>query len=126
MGELSMEDFLLARIKECENYIYDTFVEEHLALRSRLLGMLEAQRKLVEWHASFPVLVQGKPEIKHAISGSDIDYNAFSLQFSKQIDLWTRDQYKRITGTWPPALKLMQNWVKQYEKHPQFDKEWLA
>lgn len=130
MREMSLEQFLTERLKETQEWL--SFESIHgrvdLVTSTRLIHAIDAQLAMVAWHEQFPVLIEGPIEYRGPrMDDDDFLYrtDAIKYEVTQRLDIWTRDEYVRRMGTWPPALQLMKDWAKQYDKHPDYNPEWV-
>jgi len=90
---------------------------------ARVLAECEAKRRIIEWHKSWPVLVETEPVFEQA---DPTDVNSMTFRLSKQI-AWTTDQkYRERFGTEPPTGPILRFMAQPYADHPDYDPEWAA
>lgn len=88
---------------------------------NRMLAECEAKRRILEFHRSWPVLVETEPRFDLADS---TDMNAMTYRMSKQI-MWTTEQeYRERFGDEPPTAPMLLALAAVYSDHPDFDPEW--
>ena len=136
---LTLTDFLLARIAEDEvranlrdwhvsgcdtipdasgySYPCDCGVPE------RMRRECEAKRRIVEWHKSWPVLVQKPPTFDQVESA---DPSGFVMRASQQIAWATEQEYRERFGTEPPSAPILRALAAVYADHADYRDEWDA
>ena len=128
-AELTLTDFLLARIAEDERAarkLAETDRRPVLSLATtvnhpdRILLECEAKRRIIELHRSWPVLVETPPTFEQA--GSDADSMTFRM--SQQIQWQTQQEYVARFGSEPPSAPMMRALALPYADHPDFRDEW--
>lgn len=114
-------DYLLARINERELYSPNANTRE-------LCAWL---RRIVEMHASWPILVEGPLEVEKVDPhGRVIDdplalVNHYTYRASRQIAWATEQEYIRKFGKQPPTAPLIKDMLKEHAWRSDFKQEWL-
>jgi len=96
---------------------------EHVARWSpaRVLAECEAKRRIIEWHKSWPVLAETRPEL---VSATDDDPMHVSLRMTQQIAWLTHQEYVERFGEEPPSAPILRMLAQPYREHPDFDPAW--
>lgn len=135
---MTLVEFLLARIEEdqinatmrtwhadgCDSlpdpagYTYpcDCGVPE------RMTAECSAKRRIIEFHESWPVLVEMAPEFTQPDDNDDI--SGMTLRMSRQIAWLTTKEYIAKFGTEPPTTPILIALAAPYASHPDFDPSW--
>lgn len=123
----TLTEFLLARLAE----------DEALALAAqgdgepqwfavpdpaRVLAEVAAKRAIVEFHESWPVLVQKPPTFDRADVEADI--NSMTYRMSQQISWLTTQEYRTRFGDEPPTAPMLAALAEVYADHPDYDEAW--
>jgi hypothetical protein len=129
----TLAEFLLARIAEDEastvdasevgvqfkvrshgNGLHDLWDDDWLGgVRvdtTRVLAECEAKRRIVEWHESWPVLVETPPEVD---MGSPGDISSMTFRMSQQIAWLTTQEYRKRFGDEPPTIHVVQGQARR-------------
>jgi hypothetical protein len=85
----------------------------------RRLAEPEAKRQIVELHKSWPVLVEGPPEMTKADSLSDMTF-----RLTRQIAWLTQEEYRKRFGDEPPTTPMLRALAAVYADHPDYREEW--
>ena len=88
---------------------------------ARVLAECEAKRQIVEWHKSWPVLVQRPPTFEPV---ADADPNRFAVRASQQIAWATEQEYRDRFGDEPPTGPVLAALAAVYAGHPDYREEW--
>lgn len=111
---MTIEEFLLARIKEDAAHPCDC---------GRTLAECEAKREIIKWHAAWPVLVESPP----TFDDERMDFvfsESMSMRVSRQIAWTTQKAYIDKFGTEPPAGPVLRFLALPYVDHPDYREEW--
>ena len=84
----------------------------------RALAELAAKRAIVALHESWPVLVEGKPELE---ASSDAD---MTMRVSQQMAWLTNQEYRKRFGDEPPTAPMLGALAQVYADHPDYREEW--
>lgn len=132
---MTLTEFMLARIAEdeavadqCEENPDCLVGPEHVTGigrvmvvgRSRVLAECEAKRHIIEWHESWPVLVETQPEFTP--TGADVQTMTF--QMSQKIAWLTTQEYRARFGDEPPSSPMLRALAAVYSDHPDYRDEW--
>lgn len=130
---MTITEFLLARVAEDEEarlpfwHLVDCPITTDVAAecscgsRARILADCESKRRIIEWHQSWPVLVETEPVFEQA---DPTDVNSMTFRMSKQIAWATEQKYREHFGTEPPTGPIIRFMVQPYADHPDFDPAW--
>lgn len=78
-------------------------------------------RRLVEFHESWPVLVEQPPTFEPV----DVDDpNSFAMRASQQIAWMSQQEYRRRFGDEPPTAPMLAALAEVDSDHPDFRAEW--
>ncbi len=86
-----------------------------------VLREVEAKRAIVQWHESWPVLVERPPTFED-IEGADP--HAFAMRASQQIAWLTTQEYRARFGDEPPSGPILLHLAAIYSDHPDYRQEW--
>lgn len=125
---MTLVEFLLARIAEVEasanNYLVFEVrdgVPGNYAIPDRVRSECEAKRRIVEFHESWPVLVESPPAFDNV---DPADLNSMTYRMSKQIAWTTQEQYRVRFGEDPPTAPMLAVMAEVYADHPDYREEW--
>lgn len=98
-------------------------VGEYIARQdpAHVLATCKAHREIVEWHKSWPVLVESEPVFERADLS---DVNSMTYRMSKQIAWTTEQKYREHFGTEPPTGPILRIMAAVYADHPGYREEW--
>lgn len=132
-SDLTLTEFLLARIAEDETYggrcdcwngpswTGDVPPHPHAApCPARLLLECAAKRRIVEFHESWPVLVEQSPTFD--LVGSDL--SNLTYRASQQFAWLTEQEYRAKFGDEPPTAPMLAALALVYVDHPDYDEAW--
>lgn len=86
----------------------------------RVLAESESKRRIIEWHKSWPVLVETAPTFDQ----TDYDLSSMTLRMSQKI-MWQTDQeYRDRFGTEPPTGPVLRMLALPYADHPDYNADW--
>ena len=88
---------------------------------SRLLAECEAKKKIIEWHQSWPVLVQTPPTFEN---NESTDPSRIVLRASQQIAWLTQQEYVKRFGTAPPSAPILRLLALPYADREGYDESW--
>lgn len=115
----------LDRVLRADGEVGEVIVEAapHIARHdpARVLAECEAKRRIVEWHRSWPVLVQTEPTFD-CTDGPDLTSLSFTM--SQRIAWLTQEEYRARFGEEPPSAPILLMLAQPYADHPDFDPEW--
>lgn len=99
-----------------------TTIDEHVCRHdpARVLAECEVKRRIVEWHESWPVLVEQEPTIDRV--GNDL--TTVALRASQQIAWLTHREYRARFGDEPPTAPILRLLALPYADHPDYREEW--
>lgn len=128
---MTLTEFLLARIAEDEAAATDVLdrVPAGTALlansvrfyASRVLAECEAKRRIVEFHDSWPVLMETPPVFENV----DPDYaQSMVMRATQQIQWLTEQEYRKRFGDEPPTAPMLVALAAVYADHPDYDEAW--
>ncbi|MGZ4519093.1 MAG: DUF6221 family protein [Mycobacteriaceae bacterium] len=141
---LTVSEFVLARIAEDEAFalsaqaaasIYDEGTvrwhwlrtdgtssawEPTLTDPARVLAQCAAMRKIVELHASWPILAQTQPDLTEDTS----DPSSVTFRLTQQIAWATEQEYRDRFGEEPPTAPMIRALASIWSDHPDFREEW--
>lgn len=89
---------------------------------ARVLAECEAKRRIVELHQSWPVLVDGPPELEQLEDAADA--NAMTLRVSQRLAWLTQQEYRARFGDEPPTAPMLAALAAVYAGHPDYREEW--
>lgn len=130
---VTIVEFLLARIEEDEERASLVTVQSvdmsdnvpkirHRAIRDRVLAECEAKRRIVEWHQSWPVLVETPVEMD-PVTAAD-DPATMAMRVSQRLAWLTEQEYRTKFGDEPPNAPMIAALAAVYADHPDYDEEW--
>ena len=114
---MTLTEFLLARIAEDEAAANVA----HRESPARVLAECEAKRRIVEFHKSWPVLVQ-TPVTFEPVDGTDPGH--YTFRATQQIAWTTEQEYRERFGDEPPAGPVLRHLAAVYADHPDYREEW--
>jgi hypothetical protein len=145
MGEvetLTLAGFLLARIaedeagatavkvREAEGWMADCGEDHDLRIAddrsgweigpARVLAECAAKRRIVEWHANWPVLVQTEP----SFGGFEPALVSGPMRVAQRLAWLTGQEYRARFGDEPPTGPILQFLALPYADHPDYDETW--
>lgn len=85
---------------------------------ARVLAECEAKRRIVEFHKSWPVLVDSEPTFE---ADESYDPSRMAFRMSKQIAWTTEQQYREHFGTEPPSSPIIRALASVYSEHPDYE-----
>lgn len=88
---------------------------------ARVLAECEAKRQIVEWHKSWPVLVETQPQFERADADSP---SLVSFKMTQQIAWLTQQEYRARFGDDPPTAPILLMLALPYAGHPDYDEAW--
>jgi hypothetical protein len=88
----------------------------------RWLAECEAKRRIVEFHANWPVLIEGPNEFKQDDDSNDV--SRMTLRMSRQVAWLTEQEYIKRFGTEPPTAPMLRALAAVYADHQDFREEW--
>lgn len=88
---------------------------------ARVLAECEAKRRIIEFHQSWPVLMETPPRVER-VEGDDI--NSMVFRMSRDISWLTTREYVERFGDDPPTSGMMLALAAVYAGHPDFDPAW--
>jgi hypothetical protein len=91
-----------------------TFTAEHV------LAQCAAMRKIVELHASWPVLAETTPEFEDDAS----DPMSLTFRITRQIAWVTEQEYRNRFGEEPPTAPMLRALASIWSDHPAWCEEW--
>lgn len=138
---MTLTEFLLARIEEDEATArgngaeamigwrwkhlteaeYNWEQKAHLDAAKRLQAEAETKRKIIEWHANWPILAQTQSTFE-PVDGTDPGH--YTYRASQQIAWLTEQQYRDRFGDDPPSGPILRMLALPYAAHPDHDEEW--
>lgn len=94
---------------------------EHIARwdPARVLAECDAKRRIIELHASWPVLVETPPELTQSDSPTEMTF-----RLTQQIAWTTQDEYRKRFGNEPPTAPMIRTLALPYADHPDYRQEW--
>jgi hypothetical protein len=97
-------------------------VAAHIARHdpARVLAQCAAMRKIVELHASWPVLVQTQPDFTEDAS----DPTSMTFRMTQQIAWTTQQEYRDRFGEEPPTAPMIRALASIWSDHPDWREEW--
>jgi hypothetical protein len=117
----TIETFLLTRLAEMQRAVAD--FPDGLA-KSVAQQALEVQVHIVQFHQSWPVLVESPPELSTVVHDFDAQFNNVTYQMQQRIQWLTQEEYRRKFGSEPPTAPFLRAMAQQFRGHPDFDPEW--
>lgn len=87
----------------------------------RVLARCKADRAIVEFHQSWPVLVQQEPTFDLAES---TDPSRAAYRMSQRIQWMTEQEYRTRFGDEPPTAPMLRALAAVYADHPDYDTAW--
>jgi hypothetical protein len=95
---------------------------DHIARQdpAHVLAVCAAHRAIVELHESWPVLVEGPPQLESL--GSDM--TAMTMRMARQIAWLTTAEYRARFGDEPPAAPMLRALALAYADRPGFQESW--
>lgn len=87
----------------------------------RILAECAAKRRIIEFHESWPVLVEQQPTFEQALDNS---VDGLALRMSQQIAWLTEQEYRHRFGTEPPTAPMLAALAAVYADHPDYRQEW--
>lgn len=123
---MDIAEFLLARIRELEVHanLYDDM--GGAAERVYVLPQCEIDRKIIEYHKQWPVLVEQQEEPTFLDDyDNGMDFNKMSIRVYKKIAWFTEQEYIKKFGTAPAAAPILRIMAQPYRDHPDFNLKWL-
>jgi hypothetical protein len=97
--------------------------EEHaeaIHQRSHVIAECDAKLLIVEWHQSWPVLVETPPQFENAPG----DVNGMTYRLTQQIAWTTRGEYRKRFGSEPPTAPILRFLALPYADRPGYREEW--
>jgi hypothetical protein len=127
-ARVTVTEFLLARIAEDEEVARKTAPVDQrwnylLWVRfdsARVLAECEAKRKIVEFHESWPTLVQTPAKFER----DDGNLDNYVFRMSQEIAWLTTREYVARFGIDPPTAPMLAALVALYADHPDYLPEW--
>lgn len=116
MIDLTIEEFLLARLKEVETLgksissWYD---------RAPIQTLCDNQRAIIEWHKNWPVLAETPPVFSQELDGDRVHF-----KMAQKVAWLTQEEYRKRFGSEPPTAPLLAKMATAYKDHPDFNPEW--
>ena len=80
------------------------------------LADLEAKRKILAWHESWPVLTEGPIEFEQVDLGGTI--NSIAIQTARQAAWLTEREYVKHFGAAPPTSPILEMLAEPFREHP--------
>src|SRR5690349_1649685 len=102
---MTLTEFLLARIAEDEleaNASLEQWARGDGGTKARWVRALaecEVKRRIVEWHANWPVLVETEPTFSHGPT----DLTRITMTMSQRVGWFTEREYRERFGEDPPT-----------------------
>lgn len=78
---------------------------------------VEAKRRIVALHESWPVLIQTEPKL-------EVSPETWMAKMTSEIAWLTNAEYVKRFGTDPPTAPMLAAMVQVYADHPDFDPAW--
>lgn len=97
----------------------EDYVDPHA---ERLLSDLDAKRRIVEFHKSWPVLVETPPTFETV--GDALDIDSVTFRASQQMAWFTQEEYRKRFGDEPPTAPMLATMAEVYADHPDYDEAW--
>jgi len=99
-------------------------VADHIALNdpTRVLAECEAQRRIIAFHESWPILVQTPAKFEPIKDG---DFDNYTYRMSQEIAWLTTREYVARFGIDPPTAPMIAALIAIYADHPDCLSEWL-
>jgi hypothetical protein len=124
-ARLYEDEAAVRRIADCDYFHGVESDAEVEVLRfadpARVLAEVEAKRRIMEFHESWPVLVEQRPMLAPVDAG---DLSGFVMRASSQIAWMTEKEYRRKFGDEPPTAPMLAALAAVYADHPDYDETW--
>jgi hypothetical protein len=95
---------------------------------ARVLAECEAKRRIIEFHQSWPVLVETPPTFDQGnAEGHDLalgELSSMTLRLSQRIAWMTEQEYRNRFGSEPPTGPMLRALALPYADHPDYRPEW--
>lgn len=88
---------------------------------ARVLAECEAKRRIIEWHKSWPVLVETQPQFETTDAASP---SLMSFKMTQRIAWLTQQEYRARFGDEPPTAPILLMLALPYRDHPDYDEGW--
>lgn len=98
---------------------------EHIAIHdpARVLAECAAKRAIIEWHKSWPVLVETPFEFGSSVDSSS-DPHRITMQLTRRQMWLTEQEYRVKFGAEPPTAPILRMMAAVYCDHPDYDPDW--
>lgn len=115
---MSIEDFILARLSDAEQQL----AKENISVDAwiTISRIIANQRAAVEWHKSWPVLLETKPKFDVMAD----DFENVRYRMSQQITWVTEEEYRKKFGSEPPTAPLLKDMAAVWQTHPDWREDW--
>lgn len=117
----SIEEFIEERIIDLEKL--SAWWKNSISDPNPWLDLTGSLRDILEWHKSWPVLVEGPPKYEKVRS---FHPDIAAYQISQQMEWITRQEYIRRFGEEPPTAPLLRKIASRFCWHEDFEEEWRA
>lgn len=104
-----------------------TWNAQHIAMHDpeQVLRVIESNRKILEWHDNWPIMVSGPAMIEPVEPAFDATINSISFRMKQEINFLTTKEYVKRFSAEPPTTPILLIMAQPYEKHHDFDPDWL-
>lgn len=118
---MTLEEFLNARLDEAKRWVMNKTMA-YSPEQVQLMNLLESQMEILDWHLRWPTMVMTPPKLELNLE----DPSGFRASMTQQVEMVTREEYRRRFGSEAPTAPLLKGWAMKYRSHPDFNEEWLA
>lgn len=122
MSDLSIYEFIEARIDETEKATEGLHVETIMHLRR----MFNAMYAVLDMHKQWPFLIQGPVEFEPAMTDDfHLHMNNIALKAKQNIDFLIHSTYVQRFGEEPPTTPMLRQLATVWASHSDFRDEWF-
>jgi hypothetical protein len=118
---MTIEEFLLARIREVEHAADMMVPLIDQLLYKQIFELCANQRKMIDWHKNWPVLVESPPKYEHGPQKGSTDWQ---ISVTQQMAWLTQEAYVKQFGSQPPTAPLLKEMADMYRTHPDWREVW--
>lgn len=114
---MNLIDFLLER--QCDDA---EKTDDPIKLRE-----IAFRRKILDFHQSWPVLVEERPTFKVVERDGDLKdiTGALTMEMQVKYQWMIAEDYRKVFGLEPPSAPILKEMAKLYSDHPDFNPDWL-
>lgn len=117
-----IEEFIDARVEEIELSAAALPMDEAEGLHQ----LCHAIRMLIDWHKTWPVLVEGPIETEKIEQSPVASTDTMVFRMMKQFQWMTSEAYVQRFGHDAPTAPIICKIANIWRRHPDFDETWLC